>query len=155
MIKSDSASSLGHHSNAFSIAIFSNENPQQPQVYNYSPTAETDDAIYYNLDTLPKEAIKAINVLHEANTLAITQQKKRHLSPIVTNKVSSLNQFSAGSSGSKKSKNKNNSSPSLRHLKNTQLALQEKAKYYKQQRLININNDSAAAEVKQLSERMI
>lgn len=56
----------------FRIAIFTSESPQEPTVYKYSPTAESDDALYYNLDTLPKEAIKAINVLHEANTLAIT-----------------------------------------------------------------------------------
>lgn len=95
-------------------------------------------------------------MLHGANTLAITQQKKRHLSPVITRSNKGLSasnqlQYSAGSSGSKKNANAkahHNQSPSLRHLKNTKLALQEKAKYYEQQRL-NINNTynaSAAAD---------
>ena len=112
----------------FAIAIFTKEYPQQPRVYNYSPHAETDDALLFNLDTLPKEAVRAINVLHEANSLAITRHKKRHLSP-------DINKIKGGSAHSSGSKKKENHSPTLRHLKNTKLALQEKAKYYEQQRL--------------------
>lgn len=93
----------------FKIAIFSTVNPKTPAEFTYSPQAETDDPILYNLDTLPKEAIRAINVRHEAHTIAITRQKKRNLSPDFTK---SKGCSSANSSGSKKAK----SSPTIRQL---------------------------------------
>ena len=64
----------------------------------------------------------AINVLHEASAMAITRHKKRHLSPDTINKTKNIATHSG--SGSKK---KAPQSPTLRHLKDTKLALQKKA----------------------------
>ena len=123
----------------FKMAIFSQKNPQTPQVFNYSPEAEAaGDPQLFNLDSLPKEGLRAINVLHEAHTIAITRQKKRNLSPDFT-KGKGGTAGSANSSGSKKAK----SSPTLRHLKDTKLALQEKAKFYEQQRLHHQQSQSS------------
>mmetsp|Transcript_18138 Transcript_18138/g.24256 ORF Transcript_18138/g.24256 Transcript_18138/m.24256 type:complete len:88 (-) Transcript_18138:131-394(-) len=84
----------------------------------------------------------AINVLHEASAMAITRHKKRHLSPDINSKQKNNllgQQMSSGSASKKKS----NQSPTLRHLKDTKLALQEKAKYYEQQRLHLSSQNSA------------
>lgn len=115
----------GGATETFKIAIFTTSDPQTPKEYNYSPQAEADDPFLFNLDTLPKEAIRAINVLHEAHTIAITRQKKRNLSPDFS-KTKGCG--SNNSSGSKKAK----SSPTLRYLKDTKVALQEKAKFIEQ-----------------------
>lgn len=99
---------------AFLIAIFSRNSPQEPRLYNYVPNGAD------NLDTLPKEAMLAISVLHEASALAITRQKKRHLSPDTATKQKNMLGQQLNGSGSKK---KAPQSPSLRHLKDTKLAL--------------------------------
>ena len=65
------------------------------------------------LDQLPKEAIHAIEALHTANTIAITQRKKKYLSPSTKGGAAS---------------NAKPRTPSQRNLKDTRIALQEKAK---------------------------
>ena len=132
----------------FLIAIFTKENPEEPDLYNYSPEADADDALYFNLDTLPRQAMLAINVLHEASAMAITRHKKRHLSPDTNARQKNpllAPQLGAAARESSQKKKKSQS-PTLRHLKDTKLALQEKAKYYEQQRLHLVSQNSASQE---------
>ena len=87
--------------------------------------ARLDDVHYFNLDTLPTEAVRALVTKREAELRVITTRKKRSLSPVVTNKQSSLLAYGVGAPGS----GQKNLSPTLRNLKDTKNALQEKARY--------------------------
>lgn len=47
--------------------MFNKQNPQEPLLFNYQPCADLDDALVRSLDTLPREAMLAISLLHEEN----------------------------------------------------------------------------------------